>query len=156
MYELIPLGEKTYYIDCPSRIGIYKLCKNEVCLIDSGNGPDAGKKVLGVCEKMGWTVKYIINTHAHADHIGGNALIQKRTGCKILCASPDLALVNYPQLNNSLTFGGKPMKELCNKFMLAESSTAEELTEESIPKGMPFFAMTAPALREIFCAVRQR
>ena len=138
MYELRKLGEKTYYIDCPSRIGIYKINDTDICLIDSGNAPDAGKKVLSVCCENGWNVKCIINTHAHADHCGANALIQKRTGCKILCAGRDLCLINEPTLNNSYCFGGLPPKELRNKFMLAEKSKAQELTEESIPQGMSF------------------
>lgn len=138
LYELVNLGEKTWFVDCPSRIGIYQISDTDVCLIDSGNAPDAGKKVLNICKEKGWEVKYIINTHAHADHTGGNALIQKRTGCRILCAGVDLAMVNHPTLNNSYTFGARPPKELCNKFMLAESSDAEELTADSIPEGLRF------------------
>lgn len=138
MYELVRLSEKSYYMDSPTRVGIYKINDSDVCLIDSGNSPDAGKKVLGICNDNGWTVKYIINTHAHADHTGGNALVQKRTGCRILCAGCDLCLVNYPLLNNSYTFGAKPPRELCNKFMLADTSVAEELTGETIPEGLRF------------------
>ena len=56
LYELTALGEKTYFIDCPTRIGIYKINEKDVCLIDSGNNPDAGKKVLKICEEQGWQV----------------------------------------------------------------------------------------------------
>ena len=48
MYELIQAGERTYYIDCPSKIGIYRIDDEKVCLIDSGNDKDAGKKVLKI------------------------------------------------------------------------------------------------------------
>ena len=54
MYELKQVGERTYYIDSPTRMGIYQLDNGEVCLIDSGNDKDAGKKVqniLGEIEK---------------------------------------------------------------------------------------------------------
>ncbi len=138
MYELVRLCEKSYYIDCPSRIGIYMVGEKDVCLIDTGNSPDTGKKVLGVCEAQGWNVKYIINTHAHADHTGGNGLIQRRTGCRIFSVGRDLCFVNEPTLNNSYCFGGLPPKELCSKFLLAEKSNAQELTEENIPEGMRF------------------
>ncbi len=138
MYELVKLGEKTYFVDSPTRVGIYKLNDTDVCLIDSGNSDGAGKKVLGICTEQGWNIKYIINTHAHADHVGGNAVIQGRTGCKILCAGRDLCLVNHPTLNNSYCYGGMPPKELCNKFMLAQKSQAEELTPENIPQGLSF------------------
>ena len=48
MYELIQGGERTYYIDCPAKIGIYKCSENEVYIIDSGNDKDAGKRILKI------------------------------------------------------------------------------------------------------------
>ena len=32
MYELIQAGERTYYINCPAKMGVFLLGKNEVCL----------------------------------------------------------------------------------------------------------------------------
>ena len=72
MYELIQAGERTYYIDCPSKIGIYRINDEKVCLIDSGNDKDAGKKVLKILSANGWRPEMILNTHSHADHVGGN------------------------------------------------------------------------------------
>ena len=37
MYNLNKVGERTYYIDSPTNIGIYKLNESDICLIDSGN-----------------------------------------------------------------------------------------------------------------------
>ena len=82
--ELIQVGEKTYYIKNPTNIGIYKINDNDVYIIDSGNDKDAGKKILKIVEEQGWSIKGIISTHSNADHIGGNKVIQDRTGCKIL------------------------------------------------------------------------
>lgn len=44
MYELVQVGEKTYYIECPAKMGLYRINESEVCLIDSGNDKDSGKK----------------------------------------------------------------------------------------------------------------
>ena len=153
MYELQKLGEKTYFIDCPTRVGIYKINDREVCLIDSGNNPDAGKRVLKICEEQGWRITHIINTHAHADHNGGNAVIQKRTNCKILANGRDLCQINQPTLNNGCTFGGRTPKELENKFMLAEKSEAEQITTENIPAGLSFDVFPGQAFDQIaiFC-----
>ena len=82
--ELIKVGENTYYIKNATNIGIYKIDNQNVYLIDSGNDKDAGKKILRIVEEQGWKIKGIINTHSNADHIGGNKLIQDRTGCDIL------------------------------------------------------------------------
>ena len=46
MYELIQVSENNYYIQSPAKIGLIKVSDTEVCLIDSGNDKDAGKKVL--------------------------------------------------------------------------------------------------------------
>ena len=57
MYELIQAAENSYYIQSPAKIGLIKVSDNEVCLIDSGNDKDAGKKVLKVLNANGWTLK---------------------------------------------------------------------------------------------------
>ena len=82
--ELIKVGEKTYYIKNPTNIGIYKINDNDVYIIDAGNDSEAGKKILKIINENGWNLKGIINTHSNADHIGGNKLIQDRTGSIIL------------------------------------------------------------------------
>ena len=82
--ELIKVGKITYYIKNPTNIGIFKLDEENVCIIDSGNDKDAGKKILKIIDEQGWKVKVIINTHSNADHIGGNKVIQDRTNCEIL------------------------------------------------------------------------
>ena len=48
MYELIQVSENNYYIQSPAKIGLVKLNDQEVCLIDSGNDKDAGRKVRQV------------------------------------------------------------------------------------------------------------
>lgn len=150
MYEFIQAGERTYYIDGPSRIGIYRMDEERVCLIDSGNDKSAGKKALKILAENGWRPEMILNTHSHADHVGGNRVIQERTGCKAYCAGPDRVFVEYTALEPAFLFGGNPYKELRNKFLLAQESRAEELTEEVLPEGMRMmridghsFSMTA-------------
>ena len=41
MYELIKVGEQSYYIESPARIGVYVENGTEAYLIDSGNDKDA-------------------------------------------------------------------------------------------------------------------
>ena len=45
MYELIQVGENSYYIQSPAKIGLVRLNERDLCLIDSGNDKEAGKKV---------------------------------------------------------------------------------------------------------------
>ena len=117
--ELIKVGEKTYYIKNPTNIGIYKVDDNNVYLIDSGNSKDAGKKILKIINEQGWNVKGIINTHSHADHIGGNKLIEDRTNCDIYASNIEQCFVKYPVLEPALLYGGCPFKDLTGKFLQA-------------------------------------
>lgn len=71
MYELIQLTQKCYYIQCPAKIGLVRLNDTDVCLIDSGNDKEAGKKVKKLLDANGWKLTAIYNTHSNADHIGG-------------------------------------------------------------------------------------
>jgi hydroxyacylglutathione hydrolase len=45
--------------------------------------PDAGA-ILRELKSAGWGLDFILNTHWHPDHAGGNAEIQKATGCTIV------------------------------------------------------------------------
>ena len=152
MYELIQAGERTYYISCPTNIGIYKIDNTGVCVIDSGNDKDYGRRILRILEANGWELKMIINTHAHADHIGGNEFLQKRTGCKIYAPETDIALVHDTILNASLLYGGSPCRDMLGKFFYAKGTNAELLTPDVLPDGMemtlvPGHSLTGGALK---------
>lgn len=135
MYELIKASDSAYYIDCPTKIGIIKVGESEVFLIDSGNHRETAKKVLKILNNEGWTLKAIINTHSHADHIGGNRFLQASTGCKIYAKGIDKDFTNHPTLMAALAWGGKPLPELRHKFLLAEESVCEELSADILPDG---------------------
>ena len=135
MYELIPVSDHCFYIQCPAKIGLVRLNEQEVCLIDSGSDKDAAKKVLKILQANHWTLKAIYNTHSHADHIGGNAFLQAQTGCKIYAPGAECGITRHPILEPSFLYGGFPGKELRGKFLMAAGSDAEELKPEHLPQG---------------------
>ncbi len=64
-------------------------------------------EILAAAEKSKVTIKYIVNTHGHVDHIGANADIQKKTGAQIIIHEDDAdMLVNTPKAM-LMMFGGK-------------------------------------------------
>ncbi len=135
MYELIQVSEQSYYIQSPAKIGLVKLNEQDVCLIDSGNDKDAGRKVRQLLDANGWRLTAIYNTHSNADHIGGNKYLLGQTGCKIYAPGIDCAFTRHPVLEPSFLYGGYPCKELRHKFLMAQESDAQELTQESLPDG---------------------
>ncbi len=135
MYELIQVSDHDYYIQSPAKIGLVKLSDKEVCLIDSGNDKDAGRKVRQLLDAKGWELSAIYNTHSNADHIGGNKYLQGQTGCRIFAPGMECAFTRHPVLEPSFLYGGYPCKDLRHKFLMAQESQAEPLTAAVLPRG---------------------
>ncbi len=138
--DLVPLGEKTYYIPNVTNIGVYKLSEEEVCLIDTGNDKDAGKKILKCLEEHHLKVKMIINTHSHADHIGGNEVIVNRTEANVLSYGIEKTFIYHPMLEPAFLYGSYPFSDLQNKFLCAKPTNAIDL-EENLPEGLSYFSL---------------
>ena len=134
MFELVQVGEKSYYIESPAKIGVYKQSETEVYLIDSGNDKDAGRKIRKIFDENGWTLKGIINTHSNADHIGGNRYLQQQFNCKVFSGGIEKAFTEHTLLEPSFLYGGYPFKELRHKFLIAEESAVTDFSDESFPK----------------------
>lgn len=141
MYELVQVAENTYYINSPSKIGVYRVNDNDVWLIDSGNDKDAGRKIQKILDAQGWKLTAIINTHSNADHDGGNTLLQNRLNCAIYTTPMELAVVENPILEPSFLYGGYPFKKLRNKFLMATPSKAQDIAEAKLPEGMEYFRL---------------
>ncbi len=136
MYELNQVSTNSYYVQSPAKIGIVKLNDKDVCLIDSGSDKDAGRKVRQILDTNNWRLTAIFNTHSNADHIGGNKYLQDQTGCKIYAPGIECDFTNHTLLEPFFLYGGFPPKDLRHKFLMAQESNAEYLTEDVLPKGM--------------------
>lgn len=135
MYELIQVTDRSYYIQSPSKIGLVRLNDSDVCLIDSGNDKDAGRKIRQILNGRGWHLEAIYNTHSNADHIGGNRYLQGQTGCKIYAPGIECAFTSHPVLEPAFLYGAFPPRELRHKFLMAQESNAAYLTKEALPEG---------------------
>lgn len=136
MYELCQVGTNSYYIESPAKIGLVRLQGDDVCLIDSGNDKDAGRKIRQILDANHWHLTAIYNTHSNADHIGGNRYLQGQTGCKIYAPGMECDFTNHPALEGAFLYGGFAPHDLRHKFLLAQDSTAEPLTPQTLPAGM--------------------
>ena len=139
MYELIRVAGETYYIQSPAKIGLVRLNEREVCLIDSGNDRDAGRKIRQLLDANGWKLTAIYHTHSNADHIGGSRYLQGQTGCRVYAPDIECAFVRHPILAPSFLYGGYPCNDLRHKFLLAQESDAAYLTADDLPAGFEMF-----------------
>ncbi|SDC17617.1 MULTISPECIES: MBL fold metallo-hydrolase [unclassified Candidatus Frackibacter] len=115
------------YLENRTKIGIIKF-NNEVILIDSGLDDSVGRKVLRVLEEEGLHPKAIINTHAHADHCGGNAYLKRNTEVEIYAPKVEAEMVNAPYIEPLYLFSGAaPIKDLKNKFLMATPSKVDQI-----------------------------
>lgn len=71
--------------------------------------PAQARPVLQYCQKQGWELTHIINTHHHADHVGGNLSLKQQTGCSITGYGPDAERIpgidTHVQEGEQLTIG---------------------------------------------------
>ncbi len=64
---------------------IHDLESGETAAVDPAIAPP----VLDKLNEKGWQLKYILNTHHHWDHVGGNLEIKAKTGCQIIASDAD-------------------------------------------------------------------
>ncbi|NLX84142.1 MAG: MBL fold metallo-hydrolase [Synergistaceae bacterium] len=126
--EFINVKGNTWVACGPVNIGAF-VKNGEAVLIDSGNDSSAGRKILRLAEKNEWSIKLIINTHFHADHIGGNAFIQKRTDCSIAASAKEAPFITFPEMEPEALWSGKAPKAISNKFLQAEPSNVTLILE---------------------------
>lgn len=125
--ELKKIKEGIYYIPNVTNIGVL-VDQGAAVLVDSGLDQDAAKKILKCLEAAGLTVKAIVNTHSHADHIGGNRWIHSRTGAKIYAPELETGLVQTPYLEPLYLFSGaEPISDLKSKYYMAPESRVDSV-----------------------------
>lgn len=73
-----PLGVNCFILGDPAA--------GEGIIVDPG--ADAGRIVAAV-QRLGMTIRYVINTHGHFDHVGGNRQVLAATGAQLLIHRDD-------------------------------------------------------------------
>ena len=135
MYSLNQVGERTYYIDAPTNIGVFVADKG-VWLIDSGGDSTAAKYALELIENRGWTVEAVLHTHSHSDHSGGAAYLREKTGCRVYAPRTEAAVISNPVVQPTYLYGGYPIGEMRCKFLMSPQCECSAITEEELPEGL--------------------
>jgi hydroxyacylglutathione hydrolase len=66
------------------------------------------ERLIDEAQSRGYTIKYIVNTHSHADHTMGNLKMKELTGAKIIIHENDAAGLIHQPLQMIMALGGDP------------------------------------------------
>ncbi|MBI1801983.1 MAG: MBL fold metallo-hydrolase, partial [Chloroflexi bacterium] len=117
--SLQPLADRIFYLPNVVNIGIVALAPDHsrglapgpvgggrALLIDSGLDADYGKAARKACEALRLKPVAVINTHAHADHFGGNDYLARNCGVRVYAPAFEEAIMRYPELEPTYLFNG--------------------------------------------------
>jgi len=93
-------GTNCYLAACPQT--------NEAVIIDPGAD---GKGIIDLVKSLQYTVKYILNTHGHIDHIGANGNLKAEYSVPILLHEADLKIYNNPGFGLGLVLKKQPQPD---------------------------------------------
>ncbi|MEQ8201380.1 MAG: MBL fold metallo-hydrolase [Syntrophomonadaceae bacterium] len=125
--DLTKINGNTYYIPAPTNIGVYVFKDKYTLLIDNGDNQQ-GRRIAGVLQANNLNVKYIVNTHNHIDHAGGNSFFQEHYPGSWFLASPEERLVlENGHLFPTYLYGAHPPRELARHFLKDKGLRVDEV-----------------------------
>jgi len=144
----VMIKERVGYFPGHVNIGLV-LGKSGAILIDSGLDAQTAKKIKKGLEAISQPLVAILQTHAHADHFGGNAhLLGSWPQAKVYAPPLEEAVIRYPILEPIyLNMGAEPLADMRNKFLLGTSSRVDHLLPvegELDIDGVPFTILALP------------
>lgn len=131
--SLVQLSKHVFYIKYPTNIGIISAEEEKrLYLIDTANDDESVQRIIDFLKERfpGFRIAAALNTHAHADHCGGNARLMEKTGCEIWAGKGTDALLENPDIEMNIIWGGTAVKELQTRYFIARKSRASKILEE--------------------------
>nr|WP_290668756.1 MBL fold metallo-hydrolase [Ardenticatena sp.] len=117
------LSPHTAYLPGGVNVGVVFDDRGNAVLIDSGGDKQYGRTVRKALNAAGLRLIAIVNTHAHADHYGGNDYLCRQFDVPVWAPTFEEAILRYPLLEPMYLFGGaSPPDEICNKWLMAKPS----------------------------------
>lgn len=124
----IQLSERVFYLPGSVNAALVVGDEREAMIVDTGQDKDAGRRLKGACAHLGVTPIAILNTHAHADHYGGNDFLVRNLGLSVYAPPFEASILQNPYLEPVYLFhGAKPPQELLSKWLMAKPSPVNQL-----------------------------
>lgn len=124
----VQLSDRVYYLPGGVNMAIVRGEDDRAILVDTGQDKDAGRNLRKACETLGLTPVAIVNTHAHADHYGGNDYLTRNLQLPVYAPPFEASIMRDPYLEPVYLYSGaKPLRELTSKWLLAKPSPVDQL-----------------------------
>lgn len=128
--DLQELGTDLYFLPGGVNVAIAVGSDREAVLIDTGQDKEHGRRIRKACEALGVRPVAVINTHAHADHFGGNAYLLRQFDLAVHAPPFESELMASPYLEPVYLYhGAKPLPELTGKWLMAPPSPTHHRLE---------------------------
>jgi glyoxylase-like metal-dependent hydrolase (beta-lactamase superfamily II) len=125
--EILHLGGGAHVLRGAVNSGLVET-ENGLLAIDTGLDRGAANRILRAAEALGRPIVAILNTHAHADHHGGNAQLVRRLGIPVHAPAVEEAVIREPRYEPVYLFcGAAPVSALVNRFLQAEPSPVDHV-----------------------------
>jgi glyoxylase-like metal-dependent hydrolase (beta-lactamase superfamily II) len=113
------IAERIFYIPGSNNLGVVATSYGGAIAIDTGLDKDTGRLIRKALDEARLTLRAIINTHHHADHIG-----------EIYAPRLEAALIEHPILEPIyLNMGAQPAAALQNKWLMAKGTPVQHIID---------------------------
>lgn len=128
--DIVQLSPEVYLLPGHVNMALVVGEDKEAVVVDTGQDKDAGRRVKRACETLSVTPVAILNTHAHADHFGGNDFLVRNLNLPVYAPPFEASIIENPYLEPVYLFNGaKPPPELLSKWLLAKPSPVAHILE---------------------------
>jgi len=133
--ELTKITGNTYYIPGPTNIGVYQFKDRYSLLIDTGSNNSEARKIGTILSVQNINIKYILNSHEHIDHCGGNIFLRENFPGSIFYGSRDASLfIENDYLFPLYIYGGNPLHTLSRDFVKSKKLKIDYIIETGTEK----------------------
>lgn len=118
--SLVRVSGNVHVLEGRTNLGIIAFDDGECLVIDTGINRDQGRKLLNSIKNADLKIRAVINTHSHADHIGGNKIISERSNVVFYSSSLEKPFIELPLTEVIYLYGACPPEALRKHLIEAE------------------------------------
>lgn len=126
--QLTKINGNTYYLPAPTNIGAFQFKDKYTLLIETGDNNQQARKIADAIQENNLSIKYIINTHNHIDHAGGNIFFREHyPGTRFYASAPEKLFLENSRLFSMYLYGGNAPRALSRHFLKDKAFEVDEI-----------------------------